>query len=120
MTRKAKRKIARENGAKAAGTKSQQGIEASSKNALKHGLSSTTVVLAVESQPKFDILFQAYIEKFQPQDAVEMGFVNQMVAARWRQQRIWEIQTAAIDLEMEIQENKYNADTSLNKRSRVA
>src|SRR5215212_11738666 len=108
MTRSQKRKIARENGAKTAGTKSPQGIEISSKNALKHGLSSTTVVLAVESQPKFDILFQAYIEKFQPQDAVEMGFVNQMVAARWREQRIWEIQTASIDLEMEVQDDKPN------------
>src|SRR5205085_4778645 len=100
MSAKNRRDAARRNGAKAAGTKSPAGIEESSRNALKHGLVAKTLVLANESQAKFDELLQSYVDRFQPKDQVEMGFVNEMVAARWRQQRLWTMQTAGIDLEM--------------------
>jgi hypothetical protein len=58
-------------------------------------------VLANESHARFDKLYQSYIDRYQPADEVEMGLVNEMVAARWRQQRLWMIQTAGIDLEMD-------------------
>ncbi|MEP6537657.1 MAG: hypothetical protein ABJF23_20145 [Bryobacteraceae bacterium] len=103
MSTKQKRKIAKKNGAKAAGAKSPQGIQTSAKNALRHGLTSKTLVLANESPEKFTQLLQAYIGKFQPTDEVEMNLVDEMVAARWRQQRAWAIQTAALDLQMETQ-----------------
>ena len=112
MSRKQKRKVARQNGAKAAGAKPPQGIQTSSMNALRHGLMAKTLVLANESQTKFDHLMQSYVDRFQPADEVEMGLVNQMVAARWRQQRLWMIQTAAIDLEMDRMQQKI-AETML-------
>jgi hypothetical protein len=71
-----------------------------------------TLVLANESQTKFDSLMQSYVDRFQPADEVEMGLVNQMVAARWRQQRLWLIQTAGIDLEMDRMQQKL-AETML-------
>ncbi len=104
MPSKQKRKTARQNGAKAAGSKTPQGIQNSAMNALRHGLTSQTLVLANESPSKFAELLQMYIEKFKPQDGVEMNLVDEMVAARWRQQRGWVIQTASIDLQMETQE----------------
>ena len=104
MPSKQKRKTARQNGAKAAGSKTPQGIQTSAMNALRHGLTSQTLVLANESPSKFAELLQMYIEKFKPQDGVEMNLVDEMVAARWRQQRGWAIQTASIDLQMETQE----------------
>ena len=104
MSSRQKRKVARQNGAKAAGSKSPQGIQNSAMYALRHGMTSKTLVLANESPAKFDQLLQMYIEKFQPQDGVEMNLVDEMVAARWRQQRGWVIQTAALDLQMENQE----------------
>src|SRR5882724_11333511 len=110
MSKKQRRKIAQQNGAKAAGTKSPAGIQKSSKNALKHGLLCQTLVLANESPTKFNELLQSYIDRFQPTDNVEMGFVNEMVAARWRQQRMWMIQTAGMDLEMNRQEDQIEED----------
>lgn len=110
MPSKQKRKIARQNGAKAAGTKSPQGIQTSAMNALRHGLTSKTLVLANESPAKFDHLLQMYIEKFQPRDGVEMNLVDEMVAARWRQQRGWVIQTAAFDLQMEKEEQEVTSE----------
>src|SRR6185369_16981055 len=60
-----------------------------------------TLVLANESHARFDKLYNSYIDRFQPADEVEMSLINEMVAARWRQQRLWMIQTAGIDLEMD-------------------
>src|SRR6266404_8235558 len=110
MSKKQRRKTAQQNGAKAAGTKSPAGIQKSAANSLKHGLLTQTLVLANESPTKFNELLQSYIDRFQPADNVEMGFVNEMVAARWRQQRMWMIQTAGMDLEMNRQEDQIEED----------
>ena len=110
MPSKQKRKIARQNGAKAAGSKSPQGIQTSAMNALRHGLTSKTLVLWNESPAKFDQLLQMYLEKFQPQDGVEMNLVDEMVAARWRQQRVWVVQTSALNLRMDKLEDKVESE----------
>ena len=104
MSSRQTRKQSRQNGAKAAGTKSPAGIQQSSKNALKHGLTSNMIVLSNESQTKFDELHLTYIETFQPDNGVEMDLVDQMVASQWRLRRIWMMQTAALDLKMDQQE----------------
>ena len=104
MSSRNKRKQARQNGAKAAGTKSPAGIQQSSENSLKHGLTGKAIVLSNESQQKFEELHQTYVEEFQPQSGVEMDLLDQMVAAQWRLRRIWRMQTAALDLQMDRQE----------------
>ena len=104
MSSRQSRKQARRNGAKAAGTKSPAGIQTSSKNALKHGLTSNMIVLTNESHAKFDELHQTYLETFQPANGVEMDLIDQMVASQWRLRRIWIMQTAALDLKMDQQE----------------
>jgi hypothetical protein len=106
MSSRQKRKIGRTNGAKAAGTKSPEGLQKSSMNALRHGLTSKTLVLSNESQTKFDELLDSFIRKFRPQDEVELELVTEMVAARWRLRRIWAIQTAALDLQMDKMETE--------------
>ena len=95
------RKQARRNGALAAGTKSPEGIKKSSVNALRHSLTAKTIVLSNESQTKFDELLESFIRKFQPHDEVELELVTEMVAARWRLRRIWVIQTAGLDHQMD-------------------
>ena len=110
MSKKQRRKTAQQNGAKAAGTKSPAGIQKSSQNALKHGIFSRALVLDNECPTKFNELLQSYIDRFQPIDNVEMGFVQEMVASRWRQQRMWMIQTAGMNLEMHRQEDQIEED----------
>ena len=104
MSSRQSRKQARQNGAKAAGTKSPAGIQQSSKNALKHGLTSSMIVLTNESRAQFDELHQTYIETFQPANGVEMDLIDQMVASQWRLRRIWIMQTASLDLKMDQQD----------------
>jgi hypothetical protein len=101
MSSRQKRKQARRNGAMAAGTKSPEGLKQSSMNALRHGLTAKAVVLTNESQAKFDELRLEYVNRFLPQDGVEMDLVDDMVGARWRLRRITIMQTAAFDLQMD-------------------
>ncbi len=104
MSSRQLRKQARQNGAKAAGTKSPAGIQKSPKNALKHGLTCRMIVLTNESHAKFDELHQSYIETFQPANGVEMDLIDQMAASQRRLRRIWIMQTAALDLKMDQQD----------------
>ena len=101
MSSRDKRRIARTNGAKSTGPKTLEGLQNSAQNALRHGLTAKSLVLGNESQTKFDELMEAFIRKFQPHDEVELELVTEMVAARWRLRRVWLIQTAAIDLQMD-------------------
>jgi hypothetical protein len=106
MSSRQLRKQARLNGVKAAGTKSPAGIQQSSKNAIKHGLTSSMIVLTNESHARFDELHLTYVETFQPTNGVEMDLIDQMVASQWRLRRIWIMQTAALDLKMDQQEDE--------------
>src|SRR6185369_16315752 len=106
MSSRNKRKQARRNGAKAAGSKSPAGIQRSAQNSLKHGLTGKAIVLSNESQAHFDELHLTYVQEFRPESGVEMDLIDQMVAAQWRLRRIWRMQTAALDLKMDQQEKE--------------
>ena len=85
------------NGAKSRGPVTPEGKARSSRNALTHGLTAQDICLSVEDQDQFNQLRSADVDKFQPQEAVETGLVNEMVAAKWRQQRLWKLETADLD-----------------------
>ena len=91
----------RANGAKSHGPKSDATSETSSRNSLKHGLTSTRrVVLAGEDPEQFQDFFTGFMEVFAPANAVEADLVQQMVAARWRSTRIWGVETGLFDDQM--------------------
>jgi hypothetical protein len=96
---------ARANGARSRGPVSPEGRARSSKNAIKHGLSSSAIVLSNESESEFEKLLESYRVQFNPQSEIEASLVEQLVAARWRMERIWAIETALLDLEMVEQED---------------
>jgi hypothetical protein len=104
MSSRQKRKVARQNGAKATGPKPPVSIPQSAASPSQPSLLVKTLVLANESHDRCEKLYQSYIDRFKPADEVEMGFVNEMVAARWRQQRLWMLQTAGMNLEMDRQQ----------------
>ncbi len=91
---------ARANGARSRGPATAEGRARSSKNAIKHGLSSRAIVLSNESESDFEKLLESYLAQFNPQSEIETSLVEQLVAARWRMQRVWAIETALLDLEM--------------------
>src|SRR5580658_8140613 len=87
----------RANGAKSRGPITEEGKHASSQNRRSHGLLSKKIVLEGESQEEFDALFTGYLDEHQPETPTERSLIESMAAARWRQERVWTLETAAMD-----------------------
>jgi hypothetical protein len=101
MSSKRRIEASRRNGALSKGPKTAAGKSRSSQNALKHGILSERVVLTIEDKDNFDAALDHYIDKFDPQDGVEMGFVEQMASLFWRMQRSITIEKEIFDKALE-------------------
>ena len=66
-------------------------------NALRHGLLANTVVLGDEDPEAFRALVGSFLARFQPADDVELGLVEHMAAAWWRQTRSCAVENKIID-----------------------
>jgi hypothetical protein len=110
MSSERKLTSARANGAKAAGRKTAEGIARSAANAITHGLTSRKIVLSTESDTQFEQLRESYILEFAPRTQVEADLVDQFIAARWRLERLWSIETSLFDLEMSDQKAQIQKD----------
>lgn len=87
----------RANGARSRGPVTEEGKQRSALNALRHGLLSKTVVLGDEDPEAFRVLVQAFVDRVQPADDIELGLVEQMASAWWRQSRSWAVENRIID-----------------------
>src|SRR5260370_19375880 len=97
-----KSEASRANGAKSHGPKTAEGREKSSHNSFKHGFTAKkTIVLECENKEQFQQVLGYYTVTYQPGSAVEEDLVSEMVACRWRMQRLRLIETALIDSEMD-------------------
>ena len=103
---------ARINGAKSHGPTSAQGLTASSRNALRHGLSAGSAstapalppvspVLPTESAADYQTLLHSYLSEFAPQGLLETELVETMAAARWRLRRVSTIETTLLGMEID-------------------
>jgi hypothetical protein len=77
----------RANAALSSGPVTQEGKARSSRNATTHGLFSKIIVLPNESQEDFQTVLDTYVERFGPLDGVELGLIEEMVSAYWRERR---------------------------------
>jgi len=101
MPTQLKSDTARANGAKSHGPKTAEGRAKSSRNAVKHGLSSRNpLVLECENEDDFQAVHDHQMEIHQPATPAEKDLVDQMVAARWRILRLLSIETDLRDTEM--------------------
>ena len=102
MTSELKSETSRANGAKSHGPKTPEGREKASRNSLKHGFTAkSTIVLECENKEQFQEMLGYYKITYQPGSGVEEDLVSEMVACRWRMQRLRLIETALIDSEMD-------------------
>ncbi len=102
MSSTLKAESARANGAKSHGPITPEGKAASSRNAVRHGLTGNFTVLPSESQDDFQILLDAYIDRFDPADPVEMELVQTMAITRWRLRRIGNLESGMLENEMSL------------------
>ncbi|HEY4365361.1 MAG TPA: hypothetical protein VGN17_30645 [Bryobacteraceae bacterium] len=93
----------RANAAKSTGPRTPEGKRISSQNARRDGgdLHAVSVLLRGEAVHRFQEISDALMNQFQPRNPLEVSLVQNMVAARWRLLRLWGMQSADFQLEME-------------------
>lgn len=94
------------NGALSHGPVTPEGRAISSRNALKHGLTSATVVLADESQQAYDELLASFAALYCPRTEVEHLLVGHLAAAQWRLARCARFETLLLNAEIEKLQNE--------------
>ncbi|MFN3324323.1 MAG: hypothetical protein ACK5AZ_12565 [Bryobacteraceae bacterium] len=97
--KRTKAEAARINGARSRGPKTPEGKKRSSLNAMRHGLTAKTICLWNESHEKFQTILDAYVADLKPETQVEMDLVEEMVGAKWRMYRVWQMETGIFDIE---------------------
>jgi len=85
------------NGAQSQGPVTPEGKLRSSRNAQKHGMYSSSIVLVHESPEAYEALRQKYLAELTPTSQIQIDLVDQMVAAMWRLRRLAAMETAALD-----------------------
>ena len=105
----------RANGAKSSGPITPEGKARSAQNGIRHGILSETLVLEEESADRFQSLFHSFQQIFTPVDEFEAVCVETMIAARWRCMRVWTMETAGLQRQMNAQ-----PDEGLSARTRAA
>ena len=90
----------RANGAKSRGPVTPEGRARSGAAGLTHGLTSGLVVLASESMEEFKAFREEYLADYQPQTRSQFDLVDQLVATRWRLNRVLSLQSALMDIQM--------------------
>ena len=88
--------INRRNAQRSTGPKSQAGKERSRFNALKHGCRARLPILPGEDPDAYQDRLDAWIDKFQPRDAVEAYMVERAVHASWQLDRADRAEVAAM------------------------
>lgn len=76
------------------GPTTMEGKANASVNALKHGLTSKTVVLAGEDATEYDRQIAAAIDRNQPANPEELRLVQSVIDCNWRLNRITNIESA--------------------------
>jgi hypothetical protein len=115
MPSELKSETARTNGAKSHGPKTPEGKETSSRNAIKHGMTTrSTILLKCENPDDFKAFLAEHIEIHQPVTAPEKELVHQMAVSRWRIRRFVCAETMLIDCEMIRNEAAVNKEFATN------
>lgn len=98
MSSQSKIEANRRNAERSTGPKTPEGKAASSRNAVRHGLSTTTLaVMPGENPADLEHLAQAINAEFNPGTDTERYLVDQMILARWRLARIARLEAEALD-----------------------
>lgn len=102
-----RQQASRDNGAKSNGPASSEGKAKSCLNAIKHGLtSSRIVVMQNESQQDYAKLVSGFLDTFQPVTEPEICLVEEMANSQWKRRRAERIETALLDLSLCEMESK--------------
>src|SRR5262245_36800226 len=75
------------NAALSTGPRTEEGKARSSRNAVKHGLTSKQIVIAPGQEEKFAELHDSLYDQLAPEGAIEMNLFNMLIHAAWNLER---------------------------------
>ena len=110
----------RRNAEKSTGPRTPEGKARCARNALKHGLAavSAQAFLTVEDRRAFDKTLEGALLAFAPQHADEVELLVDATYCKWRQKRLWNVETTLI--EMTIAEKQHDLQRKLPKANAAA
>jgi hypothetical protein len=73
----------RQNAEKSTGPKTEAGKAASSQNARRHGLSSTTIFIPEDRADEFNEMYAAYFDEIKPIGELQLTYFEQLTHAAW-------------------------------------
>jgi hypothetical protein len=101
----------RANGAKSRGPATPEGRLASACNRTDHGLLAQTIALDGESEDRLAALSEAFHQRLQPRDEVELAYLETMIMCRWRLMRLWVLESAGMGHEIRKQEHMHESES---------
>ena len=100
----------RENAQLSSGPKTTEGKQASSRNAIRHGLTGTQIVIPGEDASTYEDLRKGLRESYTPATDAERLLVDQIAANAWRLMRAQRIETAFLS---KLAEDSAHAETAI-------
>src|SRR3954469_14139514 len=91
---------ARINGAHSKGPATEEGKTRAARNATKHGLNASDVVIVGEDESAFEALLASLHESWKPLTTAERDLVFEIAANRWRLRRIRRMEKDVINAEI--------------------
>ena len=111
----------RRNAQRSTGPRSAEGRAVSSRNAFRTGLTATTlVVMPGETQEGLDRLSESIRQEWNPSGDHENFLVHQMIAARWRLERLARWEAEAIDKIVEGPEDFFDKEQARRFQAKSA
>ena len=96
----------RRNAVRSTGPRTEEGKQASRRNALRHGLTAETVIEGLEDSEAYRGFEAAIIADYDAQTAVERELVLRLASLLWRLRRIISIETDLIQIQAEIRRSR--------------
>jgi hypothetical protein len=84
----------RDNAQRSTGPKTQEGKQTASRNATRHGLTGTQIVMPGEDASAYEELRQGLHQSYRPAGEAELILVDQIAANAWRLMRAQRVETA--------------------------
>jgi hypothetical protein len=101
MNSERKTQTSQENGRKSRGPITPEGKRNSIRTPSRHGLLARNLLLDRESAARFHQVVAGLHDEFQPETPAEIGAVESMAWSRWRQMRLWTLEQAALNAEIQ-------------------
>lgn len=102
------------------GPKTKEGKAVVSRNAVKHGVLSTTPVLDIEDPAEWDTHLRGMIESLQPEGHHETVLVHNIATYQWRKSRVVRYETEMISLYTDYEPEREILQLANAKSSREA